>query len=90
MYLESDLHIAAYLLAKGFRFDGLELVGSRFSFKFGDCGDAAATGESAKREYRNGGLVPARDFAAAIQELKGYLYAAKNGNGRNYGNDYGR
>jgi hypothetical protein len=87
-YLESDLHAASYLLTKGFRLLGLELVGTRYSFRFEssvDSRDAIA----AIREYRNGALIPARDYAASIQQLKGELYAAKftkdrNGNEKHY------
>lgn len=91
-YLESDLHAASYLLALGFRLVGLELVGTRYSFKFesdSNSGDANA----AICEYRQGAMIPARDFAAAIQQLKGELYAAKykkDGNGNDRHSSIGR
>lgn len=81
-YLESDLNMASYLLARGFKLLSLELVGTRYSFKFEDGrGDAAP----AIQEYRTGALIPARDFAAAIQQLKGALYAEKFRNGNGHG-----
>jgi|HubBroStandDraft_3_1064219.scaffolds.fasta_scaffold491399_1 hypothetical protein len=87
-YLESDLSMASFLLVRGFKLLGLELIGTRYSFKFEDdaaSGDAA----SAIQEYHKGALIPARDFAAAIQQLKGTLYAAKyqNRNGNGHGNE---
>jgi hypothetical protein len=84
-HLESDLNMASYLLAKGFEFLGLELVGTRYSFKFEDPNGVAVA--SAIQEYRKGALIPARDFAAAIQQLKGALYAAKYQNRNGNGND---
>ncbi len=94
MHLESDLHIASFLLARGFRFLGLELVGSRYAFKFESHEDSASDAEgrvaAAIQEYVKGGLISAREFAAAIQQLKTALYAEKykngNGNERNYAN----
>lgn len=81
-HLESDLHVASFLLAKGFKFLGLELVGSRYAFKFDNSnGDAA----EAALDYSRGALVPAREFAAGIQRLKTDLYTTKfkeNGNER--------
>ncbi len=87
-YLESDLNMASYLLARGFKLLGLELVGTRYSFKFEDSGDAA----TATKEYRTGALISAREFAAAIQQLKSVLYQEKfrNGNGNERHNGYGR
>jgi len=35
-HLESDLSIAAFLLCKGYKLEGLELLGSRYAFKFAD------------------------------------------------------
>lgn len=84
LHLESDLHIASFLLARGFKLLGLELVGTRYGFKFEpdiDSGDAV----SAIREYNRGATIPAREFATAIQQLKSALYAAKFKDG--YGNE---
>jgi hypothetical protein len=83
-HLESDLHIAAYLLARGFMLLGLEQVGSRYSFRFDDPTQDVA---NAKQDYRKGSLIAARDFAAAIQELKGVLYAEKYKGGNGNGNE---
>jgi hypothetical protein len=90
-YLESDLSVASYLLAKGFEFLGLELVGTRYSFKF-KSGLITVDAVSATQEYRKGALIPARDFAAAIQQLKSVLYQEKfrNGNGNERHDGYGR
>ena len=92
-YLESDLSMASFLLARGFKLLGLELIGTRYSFKFED-GAASGNAASAIQEYHKGALIPARDFAGAIQQLKGTLYAAKyqnrNGNGNERNNRIGR
>jgi hypothetical protein len=91
-YLESDLYVASYLLARGFSLLGLELLGSRFAFKFGGDGTSADP-PTATREYRQGAVIPARDFAAAVQQLKGELYAAKfkkDGNGNDGHSRVGR
>jgi hypothetical protein len=87
-HLESDLNVASYLFARGFKLLCLELIGTRYSFKFEDdvgSGDAA----SAIQEYRKGALIPAMDFSAAIQQLKSVLYQHKfrNGNGNSHGNN---
>lgn len=86
-HLESDLHIASFLLARGFKFLGLELVGTRYAFKFESNATSGGVA-SAIQEYTRGAVIPAREFAAAIQQLKGALYAAKfkdgNGNERQY------
>jgi hypothetical protein len=88
-YLESDLSMASYLFARGFKLLGLTLVGTRYSFKFEDCG-AFGNAASAIQEYRKGALIPARDFAAAIQQLKSLLYAEKFRNGNGHGNHRSR
>lgn len=73
-------------MARGFKLLGLELVGTRYAFKF----ESTSSGDvaSAIQEYTRGAVIPAREFAAAIQHLKGALYAAKfkdgNGNERQY------
>ncbi len=84
-HLESDLQVASFLLARGFKFLGMQKVGTRYAFVFQiSNGEAAA----ATQEYNKGALLPAREFAAAIQQLKGALYAAKfhqgNGNEQQY------
>lgn len=78
-FLESDLSVAAYLLAKGYRLEGLELLGSRYAFKFADDGSATHT----VQEFSKGGMVEAVIFAEALKQLKNALYSAKyrNGNG---------
>ena len=87
-HLESDLHIASFLMARGFKLLGLELVGTRYAFKFES--NAASSGDVASeiQEYTRGAVISAREFAASIQQLKGALYAAKfkdgNGNERRY------
>ena len=86
-HLESDLHIASFLLARGFKFLGLHLVGTRYAFQFEE---DAASGDvaSAIQEYTRGAVISAREFAASIQRLKSALYTAKfkdgNGNERQY------
>jgi hypothetical protein len=52
-HLESDLSVAAYLLAKGYQLEGLELLGSRYAFKFADDGSATR----AVQEFNKGGMV---------------------------------
>jgi len=84
-YIESDLNIAAFLLARNIKFIGMELVGTRYAFQFADP-DSATT---AALEYSRGAPIPAREFAAAQQRLKTALYTAKaqeNRKERNYGN----
>jgi hypothetical protein len=83
-HLESDLHVASFLLARGFQLLGLERVGTRYGFKF-ELDVASGDVTSAIWEYNRGALVPAREFAAAIQQLKSALYAAKFKDG--YGNE---
>jgi hypothetical protein len=87
MYLESDLNVASFLLARGFPLRGLELVGTRYAFKFDSSADGNPT--LAVQDYHKGAVIPAREFAAAIQQLKTALYTAKfskdgNGNERKY------
>jgi hypothetical protein len=84
-HLESDLSIAAYLLAKGYKLQGLELVGSRYAFKFRD-GDRDAS--FAVSEYSHGGMVEAVLFAEAMKQLKSILYTEKFRNGNGHGNGY--
>jgi len=85
MYLESDLNVASFLVAKGFPLKGLELLGTRYSFQFEDS-TAGTTASAAAQEFHKGAVIPAREFAAAIQQLKSVLYAEKykdgNGNDR--------
>ena len=75
-YPESDLSMASYLLARGFKLLGLELVGTRYSFKFEDGGlGAPQDAVSAIQEYRNGALISAlakiagknRQYAKRVQ-----------------------
>lgn len=81
-HLESDLGIAAYLLSKGFQLQGLELLGSRYAFKFADDGQNAS---EVIQEYNHGGLVAAVTFAEAIKQLKNSLYTEKFRNGNGHG-----
>lgn len=73
-HLESDLNVASFLLARGFKFLGMELVGTRYAFRFESSEKNPA--EEAL-EYARGAPIPAREFAAATQQLKAALYAAK-------------
>ena len=75
-YLESDLNVAAFLMVRNVPFAGLELVGTRYAFKFAEDGTSTAV------EYSRGGLVPAREFADALARLKTALYAAKSNQNR--------
>jgi hypothetical protein len=86
-HLVSDLSIAAYLLAKGYRLEGLELLGSRYAFRFADDGSVT----QAVLEFTKGGMVEAVIFAEAIKQLKNALYSEKfrNGNGA-HGQQYPR
>jgi hypothetical protein len=83
-HLEGDLSIAAYLLSKGHILLGLELVGTRFSFKFENTDGSASLAVSA---YTQGGMVEALRFAEAIKQLKSLLYAEKFRNGNGNGNE---
>lgn len=91
MYLESDLNVAGFLVAKGHRLMGLELLGTRYSFQF-ESGTAPLDAASTAQSYHKGAVIPAREFAAALQQLKNELYAAKyrNGNARTNSYDYRR
>ena len=71
VHLEPDLHAAAFLLTKGFPLIRLERVGRRYAFEF------SPDAQQAAHDFRSGGTVVARDFAAALTRLKDELYAAK-------------
>lgn len=70
-HLEPDLHVAGYLLARGFALLGLQKVGKRFAFTF------PPEAQDAVHDYQEGGVVRARDFAQALARLKDQLFAAK-------------
>jgi hypothetical protein len=75
-HLENDLYQAAFLLARGISLNGLEQVGTRIVFAF-DNADGRAV--EALTEYARGAEVPAREYAAAIAQMKTRLYTAKFG-----------
>lgn len=79
IHLEPDLHVAGYLLARGFALLGLQKVGKRFAFTF------QPEAQKAVRDYQKGGVIGAQDYAQALARLKDQLFAAKfkdeNGNG---------
>jgi hypothetical protein len=82
LHLENDLSVAGFLLVKGYKLLGLELVGTRYAFVFDDSEQDAVM---AAFEYTSGALVPANQYAEAIKQLKSALYAEKfkeNRNGR--------
>jgi hypothetical protein len=69
-YKTTDLNIAAFLLARGHKLTGLERLrdGRRAMFVF------ASGGEDAEKFFLNE-PVGARDFAAALKQLKAALHA---------------
>jgi Domain of unknown function (DUF5659) len=63
----SDVHLAAYLVAKGFALLGVEGQPSRREFLFTDVPPDAIVG------YYNGELVSARALLDALRNLRGLL-----------------
>jgi hypothetical protein len=78
----SDLGQAAFLLAMGHRFLGLNYAGGgRYGFQFGD--EDGHTSKDADA-YFAGAMAPAREVVEALKTLKQLLYAQRgrrNGNG---------
>jgi hypothetical protein len=76
-YLENELGVAAYLLARGFRLLGLkEVATGRFSFRFVD--DAEGSTAQAALDYLTGSTVVAKDLVSAERSLKTLLYSRPN------------
>ncbi len=72
-YQESELAVAAFLLAKNFRLLGLQEVGpARYVFRFAE--DDQGTTQQAALDYLSGATVAAKDFAGAEKSLKSLLY----------------
>ena len=66
-HVESDLGIAAFLMAKGHQLLGLVQIGDRYAFRFADeDGDASR----AALAYIQGESIPARSLIAAEKDLK--------------------
>jgi len=76
-HLENDLYTAAYLLAVGIALSDVRPVGSHVVFVF-DNADGQAS--NAVRQYTGGANIPARDFAAALGQVKTRLYEVKFSN----------
>src|SRR5450755_2777685 len=84
MHTEGELAMAAFLWCRGFKFVGCvpdDHRRGRLLFAFEDDEGQAA---HARIEFLNGGQCSAKEFAAALANLKSQLYEAKDGNG--YGN----
>ena len=80
-HMEGELTIAAFLWCRGFKFVGClpdEHRKGRLLFAFED-EDAQLS--QVRLEFLNGGQCSAKDFAAALANLKSQLYEAKDGNG---------
>jgi hypothetical protein len=78
---EGELPVAAYLWCWGFKFIGCvpdDRRRGRLLFAFQDKEGQAA---EARIDFLNGGRCSAKDFAAAMANLKSQLYEAKDGNG---------
>ncbi len=76
-YQESELPVAAFLLATNHRLLGLREVGpSRFVFRFAE--DAEGSTQEAALSYLSGATVIAKDFAGAEKSLKSLLYSRPN------------
>jgi hypothetical protein len=69
-FATTDLGMAAYLIASGFKLLGLGSQGQRREFQF----DAAAAQHT--MEFYSDGPVKARSFASAIRDLKTLLREA--------------
>lgn len=88
IHLETDTHVAAYLLAKGHAFVGLQPAGGgRLDFKFEDAD--GLTAKDAASFYR-GATVKAEHFAACLRRMKAILYSQKSETGRDRQSDYPR
>ena len=84
-HAEGELPIAAFLWCKGLQFLGCIADSdrhNRFLFEFEDRERLAA---ALRREFLNGGQVAAKQYAAALSDLKAQLYSAKDGNGYGQG-----
>jgi hypothetical protein len=78
---EPEITIAAFLWCRGFSFVGClpdEHRRGRLFFAFEDSDGKAS---QVRVEFLNGGLVAAKQYAAALADLKAQLYSAKDGNG---------
>lgn len=87
---EPEITIAAWLWCKGFQFLGCipdTERRNRFLFEFEDKDGLAA---GLRREFLNGGQVAAKQYAAALSDLKAQLYSAKDGNGYGKGQQASR
>lgn len=84
-HLEPEITIAAFLWCRGLQFLGCVPDCDRHNrllFEFEDQG-GRATG--LRREFLNGGQVAAKQYAAALSDLKSQLYDAKDRNGQGHG-----
>jgi len=76
-YLESELGVSAFLLAKGVRLLGLiEIAPSRYSFRFAE--DSAGSTAQTALDYLAGASVVAKDLISAERSLKTLLYSRPN------------
>lgn len=81
IHSEPEITIAAFLWCKGLQFLGCVPDCDRRNhlvFEFEDEGERAV---GLTREFLNGGQVAAKQYAAALSDLKAQLYSAKDGNG---------
>lgn len=71
-YATADIGQAAYLMAVGHRFIGIETTGhERVAFKFADVADQRAANTAL--EFANGGQVAAKPLIEAMRYLKSVL-----------------
>jgi hypothetical protein len=77
-HLERDIFAAAFLIVNGCKLESLEPTGRfRYGFRFSN-GHAT----SLVQDFYNHAECSARDYAAALRDLKGQLYQQKRiGNG---------
>jgi len=81
---ESDLNVASFLFASGFRLLGLRLVGrGRYAFRFADENEQAA---GAAMAYLQGEVISAKALVGAQRDLKTLMYSASRENGNEDGN----
>jgi hypothetical protein len=80
-YKEPEITIAAFLWCKGLQFLGCMPDSDRRNRLLFEFEDPEGLAVGLRREFLNSGQVPAKQYAAALADLKAQLYSAKDGNG---------
>lgn len=72
-HIEPDISAASFLIVKGCKLEGLEPIGRfRYGFRFSNPRAASLV-----QDFYNHAECSARDFAAALRDLKDRLYQQK-------------